>query len=190
MSNYSPRTVPFQVVGEFLGFVLKDGCKIKYLRIVVDSREYWFKPEKELRERISLALPIHATLQVSGESRACEKTGKLKLKVTAIEILSGMESATPTVPKPKKATVLVCQKSDCWKKGGASVCRMLEEKLEEKGLSDAVTVKRTGCLKQCKRGPNVVVMPDKKHYTNVDPREIPDLVERHFGAVGEKVSAR
>jgi (2Fe-2S) ferredoxin len=188
MSNYSPQTVPFQVVGQFLGFVLKDGYKIKYLRVSVDRREYWFKPEKELREHLSLNIPIQATLEVTGESRVCEKTGKLKLKVMDIEILSPGENAIPAPPKAKKATVLVCQKSDCWKNGGASVCRMLEEKLEEKGLGDAVTIKRTGCLKQCKRGPNVVVMPDKKHYTNVNPQEIPNLIDRHFAPAGEAIS--
>jgi (2Fe-2S) ferredoxin len=188
MSDYTPRAVPFQVVGQFLGFVLKDGYKIKYLRVSVDRREYWFKPEKELREHLSLNIPTQATLEVTGESRVCEKTGKLKLKVMGIEILSPTDKVIPETPKAKKATVLVCQKSDCWKNGGASVCRMLEEKLEEKGLGDAVTIKRTGCLKQCKRGPNVVVMPDKKHYTNVNPQEIPNLIDRHFARAEEAIS--
>ncbi|MEG3439810.1 (2Fe-2S) ferredoxin domain-containing protein [Pannus brasiliensis CCIBt3594] len=192
MSKYSPRTLPFQVVGQFLGFVLKDGYKIKYLRIIVDGREYWFKPEKELRDRLSLNIPIHTSLQVTGESRVCEKTGKLKLKVTGIENLSAGESRVPEEPKPKpkQATVLVCQKSDCWKNGGATVCRMLEEGLQEKGLADTVHIKRTGCLKQCKRGPNVVVMPDKKHYSNVDPRQIPELIERHFASSEEAIATR
>ncbi|MDJ0564934.1 MAG: (2Fe-2S) ferredoxin domain-containing protein, partial [Microcystis sp. M49629_WE12] len=50
MSKSVTAMVPFQVVGQFLGFVLKDGYKVKYLRISVDKREYWFKPEKTLRD--------------------------------------------------------------------------------------------------------------------------------------------
>lgn len=188
MSKYSPRTLPFQVVGQFLGFVLKDGYQIKYLRIIVDGREYWFKPEKELRDRLSLNIPLHASLQVTGESRVCGKTGKLKLKVRGIENLTAGESRVTEAPKPKKATVLVCEKSNCWKNGGATVCRMLEEGLQEKGLTDTVAIERTGCLKQCKRGPNVVVMPDRKHYSHVDPRGIPELLERHFAPAGEAIA--
>jgi (2Fe-2S) ferredoxin len=188
MSKLSLQAVPFQVVGQFLGFILKNGYQIKYLRITVEGREYWFKPEKSLRDRLSLNMTLHSWLQVTGESRVCEKTGRLNLKVTGIQALPTTESPTPA--KPKKATILVCQKSDCWKKGGASVCRMLEESLQEKGLSETVNIKLTGCLKQCKQGPNVVVMPDKKHYSKVDPREIPSLIEKHFAPVEEAIEAR
>ena len=52
--------VPFQVVGQFLGFVLKDGYKVKYLRISVDKREYWFKPENHCETTyLSILLSTH-----------------------------------------------------------------------------------------------------------------------------------
>lgn len=180
MSKSLATMVPFQVVGQFLGFVLKDGYKVKYLRISVDKREYWFKPEKELRDHIPLNIALHAWLKVTGESSLCPKTGKLSLRIMGIEHLSSPETAETTPSKPKKATVLICQKSDCWKNGGARVCQMLEASLEEKGLKEAVNIKLTGCLKQCKKGPNVVVMPDKKHYNQVAPQDVPSLIERHF----------
>jgi (2Fe-2S) ferredoxin len=172
--------VPFQVVGQFLGFVLQDGYKVKYLRISVDKREYWFKPEKELRNHIPLNIALHSWLKVTGESNLCSNTGKLKLRVMAIEHLSEEKTLEAAPAKPKKATVLICQKSDCWKNGGARVCQMLEAGLEEKGLQETVNIKLTGCLKQCKKGPNVVVMPDKSHYNRVAPQDIPSLIERHF----------
>jgi (2Fe-2S) ferredoxin len=185
MSKYPTAMVPFQVVGQFLGFVLKDGYKVKYLRISVDKREYWFKPEKELRDHIPLNIALHSWLKVTGESSLCPNTGKLKLRIMGIEHLSSTETTEATPAKPKKATVLICQKSDCWKNGGARVCQMLEAGLEEKGLKDAVNIKLTGCLKQCKKGPNVVVMPDKKHYNQVAPQDVPNLIERHFAISNE-----
>jgi (2Fe-2S) ferredoxin len=185
MSKYPTAMVPFQVVGQFLGFVLKDGYKVKYLRISVDKREYWFKPEKELRDHIPLNIALHSWLKVTGESSLCPNTGKLKLRIMGIEHLSSPETPEATPARPKKATVLICQKSDCWKNGGARVCQMLEAGLEEKGLKDAVNIKLTGCLKQCKKGPNVVVMPDKKHYNQVAPQDVPNLIERHFAISNE-----
>ncbi|ELP52749.1 MAG: (2Fe-2S) ferredoxin domain-containing protein [Microcystis aeruginosa W13-18] len=180
MSKSATTMIPFQVVGQFLGFVLKDGYKVKYLRISVDKREYWFKPEKTLRDHIPLNIALHSWLKVTGESSLCSKKGKLKLRVLGIEHLSGEKTPEVTPAKAKKATVLICQKSDCWKNGGARVCQRLESSLEEKGLGEAVNIKLTGCLKQCKKGPNLVVMPDKKHYNQVAPQDVPSLIERHF----------
>jgi (2Fe-2S) ferredoxin len=180
MSKSLATMIPFQVVGQFLGFVLKDGYKVKYLRISVDKREYWFKPEKELQHQIPLNIALHSCLKVTGESSLCSSTGKLKLRVLGIEHLSSQETPEAIPAPAKKATVLICQKSDCWKNGGARVCQMLESSLEEKGLREAVNIKLTGCLKQCKKGPNVVVMPDKKHYNQVAPQDVPALIERHF----------
>ncbi|XZO01932.1 MAG: (2Fe-2S) ferredoxin domain-containing protein [Microcoleus sp.] len=60
---------------------------------------------------------------------------------------------------------LVCQKSDCQKRGSGAVCKALENALNCSGLAGEVIVQKTGCLKQCKAGPNIVVMPDKTRYT-------------------------
>lgn len=81
-----------------------------------------------------------------------------------------------------KACVMVCQKSSCRKRGADQVCQALTESLHDHGLEDQVAIKGTGCMKQCKQGPCVVVMPDKSRYTGLTPQEIPKLVEKHFTA--------
>ncbi len=90
---------------------------------------------------------------------------------------------TPPMAAPKgKACVMVCQKSSCRKRGADKVCQALTESLHDHGLEDQVAIKGTGCMKQCKQGPCVVVMPDKSRYTGLAPQEIPKLVEKHFAA--------
>lgn len=90
---------------------------------------------------------------------------------------------TPPTPEPKgKACVMVCQKSSCRKRGADQVCQALTESLQDHGLEDQVAIKGTGCMKQCKQGPCVVVMPDKSRYIGLVPQEIPKLVEKHFAA--------
>ncbi|MBF2075991.1 MAG: (2Fe-2S) ferredoxin domain-containing protein [Synechococcales cyanobacterium C42_A2020_086] len=79
----------------------------------------------------------------------------------------------------KKATILVCQKSDCCKRGGSAVMRALQASLDERGLAEEVVIKGTGCMKRCKAGPNVI-MPDKTRYSQIRPEAIPDLLEKHF----------
>jgi len=101
---------------------------------------------------------------------------------------------TPTVPvetvtpgaacsQKKKCSILVCQKSDCRKRGGEEIAIALEEQLQELGISDQVKIKKTGCMSRCKHAPNVVVMPDKTRYTRLDPEEVPQLIEKHFAPV-------
>jgi NADH:ubiquinone oxidoreductase subunit E len=84
--------------------------------------------------------------------------------------------------KPKKAAtakILVCEKSSCWKRGGKQLCEAIAQTLKEKGLEDAVEIKRTGCLKQCKEGPNLVILPDKAKYSQVRPYQVASLLEKH-----------
>lgn len=90
------------------------------------------------------------------------------------------EAETPALESQKKASILVCQKSDCRKRGGKEICEALEEHLREKGLEEHVTIKSTGCMKRCKAGPNVIVMPDKTRYSKIEPEEIPQLIAKHF----------
>ncbi|MEG4320787.1 MULTISPECIES: (2Fe-2S) ferredoxin domain-containing protein [unclassified Microcoleus] len=99
------------------------------------------------------------------------------------------EVSSPTAAQTVKAAaktqtkILVCQKSDCQKRGGAAVCKALENALNARGLEEQVTVQGTGCLKQCKAGPNIVVMPDKTRYSRIKPAEIPAIVDKHFAVV-------
>ncbi|MBR8830282.1 MAG: hypothetical protein N5P05_003375 [Chroococcopsis gigantea SAG 12.99] len=169
----------FRLVGQFLGLVIKDGHKVKSVRLNVDNREYWIKIDKSIRETIPFNLAPGTDLEIAGSQKIDPRTGMIKYKADRLKVITHGDILEKK-PRSDKACVLICQKSDCWKKGGQSLCRVLEDSLQEQGLSDRVQIKLTGCLKQCKRGPNVVIMPDKTRYSQVNPLEIPSLVEKHF----------
>ncbi len=98
---------------------------------------------------------------------------------------------TPSIsnqqPKPKKATILMCQKSDCMKRGGKEVCQALQSAIAQNGLEGEVTVKGTGCMKKCKQGPHVV-MPDKTRYSRIHVSHVSIIMEKHFTSNTEKES--
>ena len=169
----------FSLVGELVGFVLKDGYKVKYLKLKVSEREYWIKVSKEQRSQLNSSIVTGSYLEVVGTSRLCLKTGKLTLEADRITQNIG-EEASKSIPKKSCTKILICEKSDCWKRGGRKVHEAITKALKEKGLDDSVEIKPTGCLKQCKKGPNLVVLPDKAKYSHVQPQEIPSLLERHF----------
>ncbi len=95
---------------------------------------------------------------------------------------------TSTCDSLPKLKILVCQKSDCWKQGGKAICQAFRANLGEAGewiddqgqLRGYVQIQMTGCMKQCKRGPNLTVMPAKKRYSHVHPDAVRSLIEQHL----------
>ena len=172
------------IVGQLLDFVIKDGYKVKYLRITVSDREYWIKLPKEIRKTLNPSIKPGCWLEISGTQKLKRKTGTLKLKAEDVQLIPApnQQNSTATIPqaKPKKAKILVCGKSSCRKRGVKAVCEALESSLQACGLGDEIKIKETGCLKQCKKGPNIIMMPDKARYTQVRPQEIPTLIGKHY----------
>lgn len=180
----------FSLQGRFLGFVLEEGYKIKYLRLATQEREYWMKLSKPLRQTLANSLMPGTWIGVAGEQKR-HKTGSFKFKARQVETINPrtvtpaslpapQSTPVPTMPAKPKATILVCQKSDCCKKGAQAVCDVLEKTIRERGLEDQVVVKGTGCLKQCKAGPNIVIKPDKARYSRIHPQQVPDVIDQHF----------
>jgi (2Fe-2S) ferredoxin len=188
MSKSKYLVSEFNLVGKLLNFTIKDGQQVKYLKIAAGKEEFWIKLSKPLRYRISSAFELGSWIELTGMRKSCPETGKVKLKAELIKPIIDIDnyyqkSFKPISTKklnPLKASVLVCGKSSCWRRGGKEVCQLLEENLRDRGLEDQVKIKTTGCLKQCKAGPNLIMMPDKAHYSQVKPQHIPRLLEKHI----------
>lgn len=181
----------FCLEGWLLGFVFEDGYKLKGLRLATSEGESYVKVAKEARFGLKSDVKPGSWVQVVGERKLKLKTGELKLKAYLVqlgvppsqeqevqpiaELPQAMKSPQPAKPK---TTILVCQKSDCCKRGALGVCQALEAALSDRGLEDEVKIKGTGCMKHCKAGPNVVV--DKTRYSRIDASDIPDIIDKHF----------
>ena len=202
--SYITEVSEFCLEGKFLDFVIKDGYKLKGLRLETASGECYIKLAKHLRAAFDLRLPPGTWLQVTGEKKFDLKTKELKLKAQQVMAARTLDkdaeigrladtdkkvtaspnhSITPAInnAKPKKATILICQKSDCIKRGGKEVCQALEAALSARGLESEVTIKGTGCMKDCKAGPNLV-MPDKTRYSRIKATQVPALMDKYFAA--------
>ena len=190
MAKAKSIVAPFNFSGKLSKISYKKK-KIKYIKLVTKQGKYWIKVPKKLREKVgSLSKGSH--LEIGGESKQYPKTGKIKYKAQTV-VLTPQE--TPDIaPKTKtvsllpvfdsktksKAKVLICQKSNCWKKGGAKVYEELKSTLSDRGLDKQIPIKKTGCLKQCKKAPALVMMPDKARYNKVKPKQIPAMVDKHL----------
>ncbi|MGB5593544.1 MAG: (2Fe-2S) ferredoxin domain-containing protein [Crocosphaera sp.] len=183
MSKLTPLS-QFRLVGQLESFVIKKGDKLKYLRMKVEEREYWLKIPKKLRQDVDRSLLSGTWLEVTGNRELKKKTGFFELEATKVKLLANPDIPcaviAPEIASSSVGKILVCQKSSCWKRGGESICQRLEKQLDDQGLGDRVEIKLTGCLKQCKKGPNVVIMPDKTRYSQVKPRQVQELLDKHF----------
>ncbi|MEH1963643.1 MAG: (2Fe-2S) ferredoxin domain-containing protein [Nostoc sp.] len=193
-ASHTTEVSEFCLEGRFINFVIKDGYKLKGLLLETHEGESYIKLAKHLRAAFDLRLPPGTWLQVVGYKEYDIKKDKVTLKAERVMAArSEMERVhtTPIQEPPSidnvkvksaktKATILVCQKSDCMKRGGNAVCQALEAALSDRGLEDQVTIKGTGCMKNCKAGPNLV-MPDKTRHSRIQAAQIPALMNQHFG---------
>lgn len=206
MNGYqSPQTSAFSIQGRLVDFFIKDGYKLKGLKIVTTEGQVYVKLAKSLQINFNWFVPPGTPLQLYGERKINRKTGECKFKaqrVTTVEGTNDVWANSPLIPdfpsalskqendKPKKAkaTILVCKKSDCMKRGGKKLCQALETAVSDRGLENQVTIKGTGCMKSCKAGPNLV-MPDKTRYKRIQADQVPQVLDKHFAHHNSETSS-
>ncbi|MFM7364163.1 MAG: (2Fe-2S) ferredoxin domain-containing protein [Cuspidothrix sp.] len=170
--------------GRFIDFVIKDVHKLKGLLLWTSEGEYYIKLAKDLRSGFDLHLAKGTWLQVVGTKQYNAKKNQVTLvaeRVMSANADMGIVEWEKQVKakSAKTQTILVCKKTDCMNRGGKALCQALELELRNSGLEHLVTIKGTGCMKNCKAGPNLV-MPDKTRYSKIKSVQVPALIDKHF----------
>ena len=187
MATMQPLVSEFTIVGKLEDFISKSDNCIKYLQLTTEQEEYSIKVAKEIRRSLAKHLEPGCWLKVTGMRKYELHKGQVKYRAYRVELLAeklspnfASDTAAPSQAAKPKAKVLFCHKSTCWNKGGKAACQLLKNELENRGIADQVEIKTVGCLKQCKKAPNMVIMPDKVRYHNVKPKQIPSFIEKHL----------
>jgi len=89
---------------------------------------------------------------------------------------------------PEKPRITLCCGSACLATGSGEVAASLEAELENKGLTDQVEIKKTGCHGYCERGPMSVIHPEEISYFQIQPEDAPEIVSETIQ--GKKVIDR
>lgn len=79
-----------------------------------------------------------------------------------------------------RAHVLVCSGTGCTASGSRAVIDKFNEEIKAKGLDKEVKVVETGCHGFCEAGPLTIVYPEGTFYVNVQPEDVPEIVETHL----------
>ena len=196
MSHEKKHLTPFHLQGWLVGFGIEEGYKVKRLRLATGQQEWTVKLAKSARLNLDPRINPGVWVEVWGDREFSPKRGEIKFKAYDVKLGNPAYQETltlapdfrqdppniqPQTPNSKPQTILVCQKSDCWKHGGKEVCQAMERELRDRGLDQSVTIKTTGCMKRCKQAPNLV-MPDKTRYSQVEAKDVPHLCDKHLAA--------
>ncbi|MBE9060821.1 (2Fe-2S) ferredoxin domain-containing protein [cf. Phormidesmis sp. LEGE 11477] len=199
----------FSWVGQFLAFVpgKKSPYQSAFVQVVAaekgapvnKTKSYQIRLDKDIREAASDSIEAQDWIKIAGRGKPDKKTGKIVWKADTIKKISlrkvakikeKVETRSQSAPskslasaKAKPARVLVCQKSSCRKKGSQKVSAAIEDAIAKAEAAENVIVKSTGCLKCCKTGPTVVVLPassskkaSKETHRKVTPKSAKKIV--------------
>jgi hypothetical protein len=165
----------FQIEARFTGFTERKHGLPRRMMVQIGERFCSVKISKMLRPRMERRLNSGARLQICGEAKWDRETGECKLKAHAIEVLDPGENAAPAKP-----CILVCSERNCCQRGAPLLWKTLKSALDKCGLSERVTLESTGCLKNCKRGPSFMVLPEATVHGGVNTGLLNGLLGRQF----------
>jgi NADH:ubiquinone oxidoreductase subunit E len=182
------RKISRLLIGHFLGWG-DDRIPHRYLKLSTPNGEQLIKVAKSLRPHIQDWQP-GIWLTLIGSERMDRSTGETQIKVKQLltapqadsSQLAGSESAAI---EPTK--IQVCQGSSCRRRGSEQICRSMQVYLAQHDLTDRVEIETVKCLHQCKAAPQAIVtspaaniLPGKTHYRQLQPRQVPALLAKHF----------
>lgn len=63
---------------------------------------------------------------------------------------------------------------------GTGYVERLKEEVKKRGLKGQIRVSRTGCLDVCAQGPNIVVYPEGRWYSEVEEKDLATIIDKEL----------
>ena len=90
-----------------------------------------------------------------------------------------------------KRAIVLCGGTGCLSSNSAEIMAKFKKIIEEKGLSDKVSVNQVGCFGFCSQGPFVKIYPEDTLYRLVQLEDVEEIIEkdiektiRNLGKIG------
>jgi len=99
-------------------------------------------------------------------------------KISAPSELTLLREELRSRINPDQPVIALCSGTGCLAYGTRKLEEALRAEIENKGLSERVLVRITGCHGFCERGPLMVIHPQKILYQRVQPEDIEDILQK------------
>ncbi|MEL6494441.1 MAG: (2Fe-2S) ferredoxin domain-containing protein [Cyanobacteria bacterium J06623_7] len=176
MVAIQPLVSEFNLVGKLEDVVSDSKGRVKYLSLSTPEEDYAIAVAKAQTKTIGHNLQPGCQIRVAGMRKYKLHQGEVEYKAYYLEVLAAPAFVSTAVKRSHKTKkILVCQGSSCYKKGSKAISKQLCNVIAARGMGGEVEIKMTGCMKQCKQAP-CIVMPGKQSYRRVQPQQISALV--------------
>jgi len=156
----------------------------KYLRPVLvreltpgDFVQVWAYLEDEQWRGINI-LPLSEPEQIA-LPECWQSRQSAPEEVAAAPTTTAPASPVAAASAPKPLCVQVCRKGKCFKQGGRQIMQSLETAIAADPKLQHVSVEGVGCLKACKKGPNLRLSHSKKVVSGVTPDNAIAVVNKY-----------
>lgn len=184
MKLKSPHYSQITLVGQFINYEIKDGHKVKRMNLLTADGIVSVKLTKEARAclfRLSLETPLKSGALLSIAVTQKFDGDQVKYKAHDLQMLASSADDLRIELPPlgsadtsKRLKVKVCSKGSCRKRGALDVYDRLHREVHDRGLSEQIGLEKTGCLKDCKHGPNVKI--NQRCHGRVCPAQAVELM--------------
>ena len=79
---------------------------------------------------------------------------------------------------PEQKLITICGGTGCIAFGAPGIEQTFRDEVASRGLSESVSIKRTGCHGFCEKGPVVVILPEEIFYPNVQIEDIGEIIDQ------------
>ena len=96
-----------------------------------------------------------------------------------IKSISDLQSLRRSLKKSRdgnKPCITICAGTGCQATGALEVVEKFREEIKDHHLEEKIEVRASGCHGFCERGPLVVIRPQMICYTNVETKDIPEIL--------------
>ena len=188
------RKSPVRLVGQLKGYELSKSGKVRSLSLIASEDLKQIKLMESsrldlLQGTLNGLISQGTWLEVTGQQKVYSDGTLKSLKAYQLKVLQAsadiekpaLDPSKPlATPSAVSSKILICQKSSCRKRGSLAVQHALEQELSDRQLSEQVSVKATGCLKHCSKGPNLII--NKTPHRNVAVKDLAKLLDQYFAA--------
>jgi len=180
--------------GQFVEVLRSEKGKLKGIVLRTADNTYDIKLPKYLRPVLVRELAPHAFVQVWAYPDENRWRGINIMPLEECEAIALRDifrhdetSATSSLPiekssdktKPlKKMCIQVCRKGKCFKQGGRRILETLKAEVAENPDRQHISVEGVGCMKACKKGPNLKLANSNKVISGVTPETAVSLISQ------------
>jgi len=142
------------------------------------AQKRWAMQVIPLSPKAQVATQPTAVEREKQSAQTLEKSSGQKLG-QKLSQKSDQKSKKQKKKKTKEITVQLCQKKNCFKRGGTQLWESFEQVAED--TAQPFKLEAVGCLGGCKRGPNIRFLPGNVKHYHVQSDDVLSLLSQHQG---------